>query len=228
MHVMEGFLPPFWCLVWWAISLPIVVYGCIRVQAIIREKREMLPLLGICGAFIFILSALKLPSVTGSCSHPTGTGLSAICFGPFVTAVIGSIVLLFQALFLAHGGLSTLGANIFSMGICGPAAGYALYRVLKDTRINVYVIVFLATFVADIMTYVVTSLEIALAYPGEGFIMSFAAFLSIFAITQLPLAIMEGVVLTLVFKYIIGLRSDILADLGVFSKEQLQKATEAE
>jgi cobalt/nickel transport system permease protein len=87
---------------------------------------------------------------------------------------------------------------------------------------------FSRAFAADIMTYVVTSLEIALAYPGEGFIMSFAAFLSIFAITQLPLAIMEGVVLTLVFKYIIGLRSDILADLGVFSKEQLQKATEAE
>ncbi|PKL60849.1 MAG: cobalamin biosynthesis protein CbiM, partial [Methanomicrobiales archaeon HGW-Methanomicrobiales-4] len=106
MHVMEGFLPWQWCLVWWVLSLPCVIYGFIKVRTLIQQQREMLPLLGICGAFIFILSALKLPSVTGSCSHPTGTGLSAICFGPFVTAVIGSIVLLFQALFLAHGGLS--------------------------------------------------------------------------------------------------------------------------
>ena len=35
-------------------------------------------LLGVAAAFSFVLSALKLPSVTGSCSHPTGTGLGAL------------------------------------------------------------------------------------------------------------------------------------------------------
>ena len=77
------------------------------------------------GRFIFILSSLKLPSVTGSCSHPTGTGLSTISFGPWITAVVCAIVLLFQSLFLAHGGLSVLGANIVSMGIVGPFVGYS-------------------------------------------------------------------------------------------------------
>ena len=62
-------------------------------------------LLAFAGAFIFVLSALKLPSVTGSCSHPTGTGLGAILFGPLPMAVMGCIALLFQALLLAHGGL---------------------------------------------------------------------------------------------------------------------------
>lgn len=229
MHVMEGFLPPLWCAFWWILSLPFLMYGFIKIRTLIRQERQMLPLLGICGAFIFILSALKLPSVTGSCSHPTGTGLSAICFGPFVTAVIGSIVLLFQALFLAHGGISTLGANIFSMGICGPAAGYAVYRVMKNTRINIFVTVFLAAFVTDIITYIVTSFEIALAYPAQvgGFFTSLISFLTIFAVTQLPLAIMEGMVITLVFKYIIQLRSDILIELGVFSREKLETAQEA-
>lgn len=228
MHIMEGFLPPLWCLFWWILSFPCLVYGFLRIRNLIREQHQMLPLLGICGAFIFILSALKLPSVTGSSSHPTGTGLSAICFGPFPTAVIGSIVLLFQALFLAHGGLSTLGANIFSLGICGPAAGYAVYRVLKCTRINVYFIVFIAAFISDIMTYIITSLEIALAYPAQagGFTTSFISFLTIFAITQIPLAILEGSVITLIFKYIIQLRADILTDLGVFSREQLDAVRE--
>ena len=67
-----------------------------------------------------MLSALKIPSVTGSCSHPTGTGLGAVLFGPGVMTVLGTIVLLFQALLLAHGGLTTLGANVFSMAIVGP------------------------------------------------------------------------------------------------------------
>ncbi len=62
---------------------------------------------------MFVLSALKIPSVTGSCSHPTGVGLGAIMFGPSVMFVLGTIVLIFQALLLAHGGITTLGANAF-------------------------------------------------------------------------------------------------------------------
>ena len=59
-------------------------------------------------AFIFVISSLKIPSVTGSCSHMTGTALGAILFGASPVAVLGIIVLLFQAILLAHGGLTTL------------------------------------------------------------------------------------------------------------------------
>ncbi|NLD57031.1 MAG: energy-coupling factor ABC transporter permease, partial [Methanomicrobiales archaeon] len=185
-----------------------------------------LPLLGVTGGFIFILSSLKLPSVTGSCSHPTGTGLSSICFGPWITAVICAIVLLFQSLFLAHGGLSVLGANIVSMGIVGPLVGYTIYRLLKDTSVNIFLTVFLATALADMFTYVTTSLELALAYPAEvgGFGTSFVMFMGIFAVTQVPLAIVEGIVLALVFKYIVALKPDILIRLKVFSETQINAA----
>lgn len=228
MHVMEGFLPPLWAAIWWIIVLPFLIYGFIQLKKVIDENRETLPLLGICGALIFILSALKLPSVTGSCSHPTGTGLSAIIFGPFITGVIGFIVLLFQSLFLAHGGLSTLGANTFSMGICGPFLGYYVYRALKDTKVNMYITVFIAVALADLFTYVITALELALAYPAEatGFIGSFATFLGIFALTQIPLAILEGAVLALVFKYIVNIKPEILIKLKVFSEEKINAAKE--
>ena len=42
-----------------------------------------------------------MPSVTGSSSHATGIGLSAILFGPWVSVVLAGIVLLFQTSFLA-------------------------------------------------------------------------------------------------------------------------------
>jgi cobalt/nickel transport system permease protein len=200
--------------------------GIWRLKKVIDADREALPLLGVTGGFIFILSSLKLPSVTGSCSHPTGTGLSAICFGPWITSVICAIVLLFQSLFLAHGGLSVLGANIVSMGIVGPLVGYTIYRLLKDTSVNVYVTVFLATALADMFTYVVTSFELALAYPAAvgGFGTSFVMFMAIFAVTQVPLAIVEGVVLVLVFKYIVALKPDILVRMKVFSEAQINAA----
>jgi len=183
-------------------------------------------LLGVTGGFIFILSSLKLPSVSGSCSHPTGTGLSIISFGPWITAVVCAIVLLYQSLFLAHGGLSVLGANIVSMGIVGPLVGYTIYRLLRDTSVNIYITVFLVTALADIFTYVTTSLELALAYPAEtgGFVSSFILFMGIFAITQVPLAIVEGIVLALVFKYIVALKPDILIRLKIFSEKQINAA----
>ena len=229
MHIMEGFLPWQWCLVWWLIALPFLVVGVIELRSLLRKDREYLPLLGVCGAFIFILSALKLPSVTGSCSHPTGTGLSAICFGPWITSVIAMIVLLFQSLFLAHGGLSVLGANIVSMGIVGPLTGYGVYRVLRGTQVNIYFIVFLAAALADLFTYVMTSFELALAYPAQvgGIGSAFVLFMGIFAVTQIPLAIVEGVILALVFKYIVQLKPDILIRLNIFPEENINAAQRA-
>lgn len=226
MHIMEGFLPWQWCLVWWIIALPCLLLGIYQLKKVLARDREALPLLGVTGGFIFILSSLKLPSVTGSCSHPTGTGLSTISFGPWITAVVCAIVLLFQSLFLAHGGLSVLGANIVSMGIVGPVVGYAIYLLLKDTSLNIYITVFLACALADLFTYVMTSLELALAYPAEtgGVASSFILFMGIFAITQVPVAIVEGVVLALVFKYIVALKPEILIRLKVFSERQITAA----
>ena len=226
MHIMEGFLPLQWCIVWWVVSLPCILLGMYQLKKVLAADREALPLLGVTGGFIFILSSLKLPSVTGSSSHPTGTGLSIISFGPWITCVVCAIVLLFQALFLAHGGLSTLGANIVSMGIVGPIVGYAVYRLLRDTSVNIYITVFLVTAFADMFTYITTSLELALAYPAEtgGIASSFILFLGIFALTQIPLAIVEGIVLALVFKYIVALKPDILIRLNIFSKEKINTA----
>jgi cobalt/nickel transport system permease protein len=222
MHIMEGFLPWHWCLVWWIVALPCLLYGVHQLKKILAADREALPLLGVTGGFIFIMSSLKLPSVTGSSSHPTGTGLSTLSFGPWITAVVCAIVLLFQSMFLAHGGLSVLGANIVSMGIVGPLAGYIIYCLLRDTSVNMYLTVFLVTVLADMFTYATTSLQLALAYPAEtgGSISSFILFLGVFAVTQIPLAVIEGIVLTLVFKYIITLKPPILIRLNIFSEEK--------
>jgi cobalt/nickel transport system permease protein len=146
-------------------------------------------------------------------------------FGPAVTAVLGVIVLLYQALFLAHGGLTTLGANVASMGIIGPVVAYLIYKAGMKANINFYVVVFLAATFADWITYVVTSTQLALAFPSQagGFWGSFQAFAAIFATTQVPLAIMEGALTALIFKYIIQVKSDALVELKVVSQETINK-----
>lgn len=78
--------------------------GVLKLKKMTKDNPELKLLLGLAGAFTFVLSALKMPSVTGSSSHPTGTGLGTVMLGPLPMSVIGSVVLLFQALLLAHGG----------------------------------------------------------------------------------------------------------------------------
>ena len=228
MHIMEGFLPGPWWQFWFVVSIPVILYGIYKLNKLITEKREILPLLAVAGAYIFVLSSLKLPSVTGSCSHPTGTGMAAILFGPAISAVLGVIVLLYQALFLAHGGFTTLGANVFSMGIAGPVVAYIIFKVGMRLNLNFYITVFLATALADWATYVITSLELALAFPAQtgGVLVSFKAFAAIFALTQIPLAIMEGAITALIFKYVIQVKSDVLVKLEVINEKTIHKIKE--
>ncbi len=83
-------------------------------------------------------------------------------------ALLGTVVLLFQALLLAHGGLTTLGANAFSMAIVGPWAGYGAYRLTRRLGGGLLPGVFAGMAVADLATYVTTSLQLALAFPDAG------------------------------------------------------------
>ena len=195
MHIMEGYLPGGICIAWGVLCLPFVLAGFFSIRRTVRENRKALILLAMSGAFIFVISSLKIPSVTGSCSHMTGTGLGAILFGPSCVSILGVIVLLFQAILLAHGGLTTLGANTFSMAIAGPFLAWGLYALLSRLRVNRRVSIFLAAALGDLFTYCVTSLQLALAYPSQqgGVAASALKFLGVFAPTQVPLAVIEGI-----------------------------------
>ena len=205
MHIMEGYLPIGHAVAWGALCLPFLAAGLISIKRTVAQHRKALLILAMAGAYAFVLSALKIPSVTGSSSHPTGTGLGAILFGPSAMSVIGIIVLLFQALLLAHGGLTTLGANTFSMAIAGPFVSYGLFQLFKKLKVNRKVSVFFAAFLGDLFTYCVTAFQLALAHnSATSFSVALKENLVIFAGTQLPLAIVEGI-LTVVI--VIGLES---------------------
>lgn len=215
MHIMEGFLPPAWALFWFAVALPFWLLGFRKVRHLVQQQPETRLLLGLTGAFAFLLSALKLPSITGSSSHPTGTGLGAVLFGPPVMSVLGTLVLLFQSLFLAHGGLTTLGANSVSMAIAGPLVACGVWRLLRH-RHGGWAI-FLAATLASLVTYLVTALQLGLAYPDPagGMLGAVAKFAALFALTQIPLALAEGLFTLIVFNSLASGATAELALLGL-------------
>lgn len=222
MHIMEGYLPVQYCLLWGAFCVPFLVAGFMSISKLTKNNRKLIVILAMAGAYAFVLSALKIPSVTGSCSHMTGTGLSAILFGPAATSVLGIIVLLFQAILLAHGGLTTLGANTFSMAIAGPVVSWLIYKGLKKAGMNKKVNIFLAAALGDLFTYCVTAFQLSLAYPAAdgGFSTSLVKFLGIFAVTQVPLAIIEGILTVIVVMALDSFAAGELKALGVNDEVQ--------
>jgi cobalt/nickel transport system permease protein len=209
-----------WCIIWFVISFIIVAFGIYQIKKIVDETPDSKALLAVSGAFMFILSSLKLPSVTGSCSHPCGNGLGAALFGPAVTAVLATIVLIFQALLLAHGGLTTLGANIFSMGIVGPVVAWIVYKGLTKANVPSTVAVFFAAFLGDLLTYVATSFQLAFAFPAPTFTGALTNFLVIFAVTQIPLAIGEGILTVIIWDRLKAYRPKLLNKLNALAPNE--------
>ena len=224
MHIMEGFLPPAHALGWTLASAPFVAWGIRSIRRRLHEQPELRMLLGVAAAFSFILSALKLPSVTGSCSHPTGVGLGALLFGPAAMVPIGLVVLLFQALLLAHGGLTTLGANLFSMAIVGPFVAAGIFRLGRLGGLPLAGCVFAAACLGDLATYLTTSIQLAWAFPDPvgGFAASLSKFGGIFAITQIPLAISEGLLTVLVVNALTRFNAEELKGMPLFVRREAQ------
>ncbi|HWP95284.1 MAG TPA: energy-coupling factor ABC transporter permease [Syntrophomonadaceae bacterium] len=223
MHIAEGFLPVNWAGIWWVVALPFLYMGIRSIQKTVQHDPKLKIFLGLAGAFIFVLSALKMPSVTGSCSHPTGTGLCAILFGPLATTVMGFIVLIFQALLLAHGGLTTLGANTTSMAIVGPMVSYGLYHLIIKTRGPRWLAIFTAASLGDLATYVTTALQLGLAFPDPsgGIPVAVGKFLTIYAVTQIPLAISEGILTVIIINLLTVYGKEELSQLGFLIEEGL-------
>ena len=220
MHIMEGYLPLLWCTIWFVISIIVVAFGIYQIKKIVDETPESKALIAVSGAFMFVLSSLKLPSVTGSCSHPCGNGLGAALFGPAVTAVLATIVLLFQAILLAHGGLTTLGANIFSMGIVGPFVAWIVYKALTKANISSTIAIFFAAFLGDLLTYVATSFQLALAFSSPNFGTALTNFLIIFAVTQIPLAVGEGILTVIIWDRLKAYKPKLLAKLNALAPNE--------
>lgn len=212
MHIMEGYLPVEWCVIWFAIAIPFLFFGARKIIQVVREHPDQKMTVALSGAFIFLLSSLKLPSVTGSSSHPTGTGFSTVVYGVACTSFLALIVLIFQAVLLAHGGLTTLGANVVSMGVLGPIAGLTIWHLFRKSGAGIPISMFFAAAIANLFTYVITALQLTLAYHDIGFFQSFVEFLTTFAVTQIPLAIIEGIVFAMFAMFIVNNKPEIFDD----------------
>ena len=213
MHISDGVLSIEWCMIWYLISAIFIALGIREIKQKQKKDPKYLPTLAMMGAAIFVIAVWHIPvPVTGSCSHPIGTPMAAIVVGPFATVVISFIALIFHA-FLAHGGITTLGANTVSMGIVGTFSGYLVYKATRKF-LPLWVAAGLAGFFGDIFTYLTTALELALSLNPDSILQHWLIYSLGFVPTQLPLAIAEFAFTAGIIGYIAEKRPQLI-DIGV-------------
>lgn len=223
MHISEGILPFNWALFWYIFAMPFVAWGLFKLKKQSSTDLSFKPLAGFMAAVVFIISCMPIPVPTaGTCSHPCGTGVSAILVGPAISILISAVALLIQALFLAHGGLSTWGANIVSMGVMGSFSGFLVFRLLRFMKVNLALSGFMAGLFADWATYFTTSVELASGIRGDSpFMPLFGKILIAFIPTQLPLGILEGAMTSGMIVLLYKKRPDILVKMRVIKPEEV-------
>ena len=223
MHISEGLLPFNWALFWFIATLPFWVFGLYRLKKRAALDLSFKPLMGLLAAVVFIISCMPIPVPTaGTCSHPCGTAISGILLGPSLSILITSAALLIQALFLAHGGLTTWGANIFSMGVVGSWTGFLIFRTLRGLKMPVFAAGFLAGLLADWATYLATSMELASGIRGNSpFLPLFWKIVIAFIPTQLPLGLLEGGMTAGMIALLYKKRPDLLVKMKVLKPTEV-------
>ncbi len=222
MHISEGILPFNWAAFWFAVALPFVAWGLKRMKALSEADLSFKPLIGLMAAIVFVISLMPIPVPTaGTCSHPGGTAIPAILVGPSISVLVAGVALLIQALFFAHGGLSTWGADVVSMGVMGAFVGLGVFRLLRKMNAGLGVSAFFAGLFSDWAIYFTTSVELASGIRGdEPFWPLFSKILIAFVPTQLPLGVVEGAMTAGMVTLLYKRRADLLVKLGVIKQEQ--------
>ena len=106
------------------------------------------------------------------------------------------------------------------MGIVGPFVAWIVYKGLVKVNVSSTIAIFFAAFLGDLLTYVTTSFQLALAFPSPTFGSALYTFLVIFAVTQIPLAIGEGILTVIIWDRLKAYKPKLLAKLNALSQTE--------
>ncbi|NPA23803.1 MAG: hypothetical protein GXO23_05880 [Crenarchaeota archaeon] len=209
MHLADGTLPPLHCAIYFAIVIPVVLYGIVKLRENIRKYgTEYVKLFLLLMAIVFVLSGWHIPvPVAGSCSHPCGTPLAGLILSIPEIFLMSFCVLILQALY-GHGGFTTLGANTLSLALIPAVLSYFVRKIVlrMDKGPARSAILFISGVVGDLGVYLTTSIELALAW-GHTITKILQLIGTIFMLympVQFPISLIDGIVNMKLFDYIVN------------------------
>ena len=214
MHLAEGILPLEQAAVWTAVAAPMLAWSIHGERQARLEKPTASLVMSAVTSLLFAATMLPLPvPVVGATSH--------ICLTPVLALLVGIrrifwptfFVLFLQAVFFAHGGLTTLGVNTLALGWVGPLVALGAWNLLRRLGTPASFGLAVACGLGGLSVYVADAMVLAFALsdvaaPSSTFVGVFLGF----APVQIPLALLEGLASVAMIRLLAERRPDLLPD----------------
>ena len=192
VHLADGVLPFGQALVWNGVGLAAVAFSLKRVSAAHGQEPFVKTIAALMGAVLFV----------------------SLLVGPYIAILVTLVALVLQALLLGHGGISTLGANLVSMGVVGSLAALSSFRLVRGLGGSKMAGAFAAGLLGDYIPYFATATILALGVHGTAAFGSvFLAILAAYAPTQVPIGILDGVLALGAYRFLAARRPDVFEHL---------------
>ena len=161
MHLSEGILPAKQMVSLSVLAIPFIIDSYFKCKSSMKSTDQDIrkPFFTMAMAMCFAVTLLPIPvPVAGASSHMCATPLLSLILGPRLIPFSVLSVLLLQAVFFAHGGLTTLGANVLTLGVIGPIMTLLVLSLLRRCKISGSLSIGIACFVGSISVYFADSL----------------------------------------------------------------------
>jgi cobalt/nickel transport system permease protein len=197
MHIAEGILPAKMALLTSVLAVPFIAVSIQKFRRMLGDvdiSSPQRPLLMMALALCFAVTLLPIPvPIAGATSHMCATPLLSLLFGWSVVPALAACILLLQALFFAHGGLTTLGANVLTLGVVGPICVMALMTIGRKLRLPLKASLFVSCTLGSLAVYVGDAFLLGWALgESKDFLRVFSAVTAGFFPVQTPLSLLEG------------------------------------
>lgn len=222
MHIPDGFLNGAASAGTAVVAAGGLGYSIKRAGAYLQDNR--IALTGLVAAFIFALQMLNFPVAAGTSGHLLGGALAVILVGPWLGITAVSVVVIVQALLLADGGISALGANVLNMALVTGLVGWVVFRTMVKILPRSWTTVLVSTFTAALASVVASSIAFVIEYAfgGRGNV-DVATVLAAMAGVHFLIGIGEGLISAAMVGAVAATRPELIAgvqDLDLLDKEK--------
>jgi cobalt/nickel transport system permease protein len=210
MHIPDGFLSLPVSLVTWLVAIALIALSLNRVKAEYQDR--IVPLMGVCAAFIFAAQMINFPVPGGTSGHLMGGTLAGVLLGPWAGTLVMTVVFIVQGALFQDGGLTVLGANVVNMGLIGTFGGYYLYKAIRSvTGFNTWRGMAFGVAIASWSSVVIAAILCALQLALSGTV-PLTIGLSAMLLWHILIGVGEAIITLMATSYVWRTRPDLLFD----------------
>ncbi|MCW4001466.1 MAG: energy-coupling factor ABC transporter permease [Candidatus Bathyarchaeota archaeon] len=223
MHIPDGFLSLYVIIPAFTIT---ILFWLLSLKKI-KLTEHQVPMMGLLTALFFAAMMMNYPIMGGTTAHLLGGAAIGLILGPFAGCISMTIILVLQALLFGDGGLTALGANVLNMGVIGVFVPVLVFLLANKafkikTTTSLFVTVFVAAFLGDVLAAISAGTELGLSQPVFQYGLSITV--PAMAINHSVIGVAEGIVTVILVATLLKLRPDVLENSPVLGKLAMFKS----